>query len=301
MNVPEWRDKHVIIVSKSGNTLETLAWVEHLHAYEPLWRKSSQVTVIASPGEGPLQRWAARENIPCLWIPSSVGGRFSVLTAVGMFPAALMGLKAEEFRAGARWALDNPRFATTLSAQILESWKRGEWITQMWTYSESIRLFGDWWVQLWGESLGKSKTRLGAVAPRVSTPVACTGPRDQHSLVQQLMEGARDKFVIINRVNSVELPVQPFGGSVFEGMPFSGRSVSLGQIIGAQASAFEKSVEEVGIKTSVIRWESVTEYSLGAQFMMWQMCIAILGEHLGVDAFNQPGVELGKRYAAKLL
>lgn len=301
MKGDEWRDKHVIIVSKSGNTLETLSWIEHLNMSEPGWMKTSQVTVIASPGEGPLQRWAAKENIPCLWIPAVVGGRFSVLTAVGMFPAALMGLNIGEFRTGAKWALENPRFATSLSAQVLESWKRGEWITQMWTYSESLRLFGEWWVQLWGESLGKLKTRLGAEAPRVSTPMACTGPRDQHSLVQQLMEGARDKFVIINRVKSVELPADPFGGRVFEGMPFSGRSVSLGQIIGAQASAFEQSLKEVGISNSVIRVDEVSERSLGALFMMWQMCIAILGEHLAIDAFNQPGVELGKKYAAKLL
>lgn len=296
-----WRDKHVIIVSKSGNTLETLSWVEHLNSLEPGWMKSSQVTVIASPGEGPLQRWAARENIPCLWIPAAVGGRFSVLTAVGMFPAAVMGLKIEEFRAGARWALDNPRFATTLSAQMIQSWNRGEWITQMWTYSESLRFFGEWWQQLWGESLGKRATRLGAEAPRVSTPMACTGPRDQHSLVQQLMEGARDKFVVINRVRAVEQFAAPFAGSVFSGMPFSGSSVSLGQILGAEAEAFEKSLAETGISFTGLQLDEVNERSLGAVFMIWQMCIAILGEYLNINAFDQPGVELGKRFAAKLL
>ncbi|MGZ3723488.1 MAG: hypothetical protein ACXVA9_11185, partial [Bdellovibrionales bacterium] len=79
---PEWSDRHIIIVSKSGNTLETLAWVERLNAVEPSWLKNSQITVIASPGEGPLQTWAKREGHACLWIPTNVGGRFSVLTAV---------------------------------------------------------------------------------------------------------------------------------------------------------------------------------------------------------------------------
>ncbi len=70
LSEPEWRDKHVVIVSKSGNTLETLSWVERLNAHEPNWMKSSQVTVVASPGNGALQKWAALEKVETLWIPT---------------------------------------------------------------------------------------------------------------------------------------------------------------------------------------------------------------------------------------
>src|SRR6185312_1624013 len=108
------------------------------------------------------------------------------------------------FRSGAAWAIENTSLATQLSAAILQSWDRGEWITQLWSYSESFRIFGEWWQQLWGESLGKKLNRSGKAAPRASTPMACAGPRDQHSLVQQLMEGARDKYVLISRVGAVE-------------------------------------------------------------------------------------------------
>lgn len=298
---PEWKDKHVVIVSKSGNTLETLSWVERLSANEPGWLKSSQCTVIASPGEGALQKWAAKEKLPMLWIPKNVGGRFSVLTAAGMFPAGLMGFKLPEFRAGAAWALKNTEMATQLSAEILASWERGEWITQMWTYSESMRVFGEWWQQLWGESLGKKLGRSGAAAPRASTPMACRGPRDQHSLVQQLIESVKDKYIFIARVRAVENSSDTFKATLFPEMPFYERNVSLGRVLSAEAEAFEKSLIESKISNSTMSIDSLNERTLGALFMMWQMVIAQLGEYMDVDAYDQPGVELGKVYATKIL
>lgn len=298
---PDWLDNHMVIVSKSGNTLETLSWVERLASQEPGWLNTKNCTVIASPGEGPLQKWAERENIPCLWIPSNVGGRFSVLTAVGMFPAGLMGLSLHEFREGAKWALERPALATELSAEVLTSWKSEAWITQMWTYSESLKFFGEWWQQLWGESLGKKLTRDGKTAPRASTPMSCRGPRDQHSLVQQLMEGANDKYVFVNRVSAVEEADEDFKPRMFPEMPFHDKDVSLGRIMGAEASAFEKSLDESRIGYSTMQIEGLSERTLGALFMLWQMTIAQLGEHMGIDAFNQPGVELGKRLAQGIL
>lgn len=298
---PDWRDKHVVIVSKSGNTLETLSWIERLSAHEPGWLKNSQVTVIASPGEGALQKWAAAENIPCLWIPANVGGRFSVLTAAGMWPAVLMGLKLNEFREGAAWALRRTDLMTALTAEILKSWEREEWITQMWTYSESLKTFGEWWQQLWGESLAKKSDRNGKSSLRVSTPMSCRGPRDQHSLVQQLLEGARDKYVLINRVRSVENSPEVFRPSLFTGSAFHGRQVSLGKVLSAEAQAFERSLNDVGIHNATTSLESLSERSLGALFMLWQMVVAQLGEYLNINAFDQPGVESGKKYANQIL
>lgn len=298
---PEWRDKHVVIVSKSGNTLETLSWVERLSAHEPNWLKNSQVTVVASPGEGAVQKWAAQEGIPCLWIPQNVGGRFSVLTAAGMLPAGLMGLKLNEFREGAAWALRHTDLMNALSSEILKSWERQEWITQMWTYSESLRMFGDWWQQLWGESLGKKLDRGGQPSLRASTPMACRGPRDQHSLVQQLLEGSRDKYVFINRVRQVENSGEVFRPSLFADMPFHGRQVALGKVLSAEAQAFERSLADAGIAYATLSIESLNERTVGAMFMLWQMVIAQLGEYMNVNAFDQPGVESGKKYANQIL
>ena len=298
---PDWLDNHVVIVSKSGNTLETLAWVERLAAHEPSWLNSKHCTVIASPGEGPLQKWAARENIPCLWIPKNVGGRFSVLTAVSMFPAGLMGLSPHEFREGANWALERPQLATAISLQVLQAWSQQQWVTQMWTYSEGLRLFGEWWQQLWSESLGKRLDRQGQPAPRASTPMSCRGPRDQHSMVQQLIEGHGDKHVFVNRVSDVEGADGEFKPRLFPEMPFFNKEISLGKIMGIEADAFERSLDEAKVPFATLILRGINERSLGALFMLWQMTIAQLGEHLKIDAFNQPGVELGKRHAAQLL
>jgi glucose-6-phosphate isomerase len=218
-----------------------------------------------------------------------------------MLPAALLGLDLDGFRQGAGWALQNPALASQLSAGILRSWERGEWITQLWSYSEGLRVFGEWWQQLWGESLGKKLNRMGGEATRASTPMACSGPRDQHSLVQQLMEGARDKYVLIARVKSEEQDADSFTPALFPTMPFAGKPCSFGKVLSAEARAFEKSLAESGLHYSVMQIETLNEKTIGALFMLWQMVIAQLGEHMQIDAFNQPGVESGKKHAFALL
>lgn len=297
----DWRDRHVVIVSKSGGTLETLAWIEKLSSVDKSWIKPDRCTVIASPGEGALQNWAKRYDLPCLWLPNDVGGRFSVLSPVGMFPAGLMGLGRLEFREGARWALGRADLVAGLAAAVIRSWNRQEWVTQLWTYSEALRVFGQWWMQLWSESLAKKIALDGKAAPRVSTPVSCLGPRDQHSLLQQLMEGFPDKQVILTRVREVEGAGETFVAKEFPEMAFHNKSISLGGILGAEAQAFEQAMTDAKIPYCVVELNSLNEQTLGATFMMWQMTIALLGEYLNIDAFNQPGVELGKRHTEKIL
>jgi glucose-6-phosphate isomerase len=300
-NSGDWRDRHIVIISKSGGTLETLAWVERLAQADKTWIKSDKVTVIASPGTGALQKWAAKESIPILEIPEDVGGRFSVLSPVGMFPAGLLGLSRFEFREGARWSLNNVDLAAQLAAVILDGWKKDYWVTQLWTYSEALKTFGQWWQQLWSESLAKKIDRAGKPASRVSTPLSCIGPRDQHSLLQQLMEGYRDKQVLLTRVKSVEAAGENFRAQIFPEMPFYGKNISLGGVLGAEAQAFEQALIEAKVPHSCLELQTLNEQTLGALFMTWQMVIALLGEYLDIDAFNQPGVELGKRHAEKIL
>lgn len=292
---------HFLFVSKSGNTLETLSWIEWLNHKFPAFLTAEHCTVIASPYQGPLQTWAAEKNIPVLQIPHKVGGRFSVLTPVGMFPAALMGLDVSEFRKGAQEALERPEFATNISAFVIESWKREAWITQLWTYSAPLATFGAWWQQLWGESLGKKLNRSGAPAPRASTPMTCSGPRDQHSLMQQLCEGAADKAVISVRVRLVENDHNKFTPQLFAKMPGYGRPLSLGEVLASEAEAFSRNMEENKIPCLTLSLNDLSERSLGSFFMLWQMVTAQLGEYLDINTFDQPGVERGKILAAQIL
>ncbi len=297
----DWRDRHIVIVSKSGNTLETLTWVEKLAYIDQSWIKPEQCTVIASPGEGELQSWAKTAGLPCLWIPADLGGRFSVLSAVGMFPAGLMGLSRFEFREGARWALTRLDLAAQLAAVTVRSWERGEMVTHHWTYSEALRSFGQWWQQLWAESLAKKVTRSGGPAPAVSTPLPCLGPRDQHSLLQLVIEGQTPKHVFLTRVREVESQGESFEGRLFAQMPFYQKAISLGSVLGAEAQAFERALLDNRIPVTAIELDGLNERTFGALFMLWQMTIALLGEHLNINAYNQPGVEFGKKHADKIL
>ncbi len=293
--------EHLVLISKSGETLETLAWIERLHSEFPQLFFPSSCTVVASPGQGMLQEWAKTHSIPTLWIPSAVGGRFSVLTAVGLLPAALLGLDLSALRQGARWAGDRPELAAQLAHAAVLSWQRGETITQAWAFAAGLKPFGEWWQQLWSESLGKPLDPARVPVKSASSPMACTGPRDQHSLVQQLLEGIRDKFVYVLRVRELEQDSARFTGRLFSRLPFYGQSISLGQILGAQASAFEKSLAEVKIPYQTLFIDKLDEAHMGALIVLWEMQVALLGEYLHINAFDQPGVELGKRYAKELL
>lgn len=290
---------HFLIVSKSGSTLETIVWIEKLATEGFLTARNS--TFITSPGAGPMHQWAERENVARLGIPADVGGRYSVLSAAGMLPAAVLGLEPERFRVGAAWALAHPQIAATMAEAAWESWARGEWITQLWSFSVGLHAFGEWWQQLWAESLAKKATRSGVAAARVSSPMGCTGPRDQHSVLQQLIEGARDKFVFVTRVAGHEAESERFQASAIAGSLIAGREISLGKILSIEAQAFERSLKDSNIQCLSLMATDLSESSLAALFMTWQMTVAMLGERMGIDPFNQPGVELGKKHASQLL
>lgn len=301
--IHDWSRTHFVLVSKSGGTLETIALMEHLNLRltEKKLQLSALATVIAGDEPGPIQQWARDRDVPTLPFPTDVGGRFSVLSPAGLFPACLMGVSLEELRQGGLWALEQRRLVTSLSAAFLQSFDRQEWITQMWIYSERLKSLGPWWQQLWSESLAKKIDRQGRSAPRVSTPITCVGPQDQHSLLQQLIEGARDKFIVIVRSLHVEAQGQRLAQATVDSFtrPLSG--LTLGQILAAEGEALESSLHEAGVACVSIRLGEPSARTLGGLFMLWELIIGTMGETLDLDAFNQPGVELGKKHAIQNL
>lgn len=294
---------HWVIVSKSGNTIETLTMAEFIdqHLREKGFRKLSAVsTVVSEIDDNPLMRWARKEGVPALEIPKDVGGRFSVLSPVGLLPAAFYGLELPQLREGAAWALQQDELVSRLVAQTLMSFSREEWITQFWAYSDSLKDFGLWTQQLWAESLGKARSRAGDRAPRASTPMAATGSSDQHSILQQVMEGARDKFLWFTRVTASEN-----GGAKLERNLFDCQALmhgkSMGQLFGAMASATRDALEKEGVQSLTLTTEQLNERSVGALFMILELVVGALGEAMDINAFDQPGVEAGKKLARGIL
>ena len=302
-NRPDLQDLHWVIVSKSGNTIETLTMAEciDLHLRSGGFKKLSAVsTVISETGDNPLMRWARKENVPSLEIPKDVGGRYSVLTPVGLLPGAFYGLDMNGIRQGAAWALQQEELVTRLAAQALMSFERKEMITLFWAYAAGLKDFGAWTQQLWAESLGKSKNRKGLPAPHASTPLPCIGSSDQHSILQQVIEGQKDKFIWFTRVDQSEKDSNPIEKTLFDCQAIM-HGKTMGQLFAAEAEATASALEKQGVQSLTLRTERLDEKSIGALFMTLELVVGTIGEALDINAFDQPGVELGKVLAREIL
>jgi len=296
-----------IFISKSGTTIETLAtleWVDAFYAQKGL-RLCDFCAVVTEPVENSLGRWADQRKVPRLTVPKDVGGRFSVLSPVGMLPAYLMGLSPASFLKGAEQCLQSTEFLVSLMAQFVASFSRHEWITLFWQYSSEMKSFGGWIQQLWCESLAKKMDRRGQAAPRVSTGIWAVGASDQHSILQQVMEGYKDKFVVFMRYQDVEELPSEQSGNILKSSQFPETATlvgkTLGQLLAAEAQATCEGLQQEGVSTLNIHVSRMNEETLGFLFMTFQLVVAGLGEYLDINAFDQPGVETGKKLAKKIL
>lgn len=290
------------LISKSGNTIETLTQGDYVNqfykAQQLKW--TDHCIVITEPKKSPLADFADAHKIPRLEVPLDVGGRFSVLTPVGMLPAAFMGLNVQEIRKGAEIALQSSELVAELAAQSEQSFARNEWITVFWSYSDSLKEFGFWIQQLWAESLAKAEDRKGKAALRASTPLPCVGPTDQHSILQQIADGAKDKFVVFMRHEASES-----SGAVINETLFSCGDLmlhkKLGDLLKAEAIATQMGLTQKKVSNLTLTVPAITERELGFLFMYFELVVATIGERLDINTFNQPGVELGKIIAKDIL
>lgn len=291
-----------LFISKSGRTIETLATLEFVQQFYQQNSVSleSHCLVITEEKNSDLYNWAQNKKTTVFPIPLSVGGRFSVLSSVGLVPAILMGLNLKEIRNGALKAYNERQSLVTLTEQVLSSFSRKEWVTLLWSYSSRLKSFGSWWQQLWAESLAKKITRKNQTAERVSTPVPLVGATDQHSVLQQVMDGEHDKFVLFLRVGSAE------GGQMTLKNPQTSetqslRSKTLGELLKAEAQATQNALEQIGVSNLSLQVSDLNEQNIGFLLMFFQLLVMSLGEALDINTFDQPGVELGKVMAKKLL
>jgi len=295
------------VISKSGQTAETMA--QFLIARDRLLRKvgagryHEHIVVTTDPEQGTLRALADDEGFVSLPVPPGVGGRFSVLSAVGLLPIAAAGLDIERLCAGARridvhTSIDDPwRNPAALHAMLLYVVlrERGAGIHVLMPYCDGLRRLAEWYAQLWAESLGKRRSLDGNVVETGQTPVAALGATDQHSQVQLYVEGPRDKVVTFVRVldHGEDLPI-PSSYDDIEGLAYlSGHG--LGELLDIEQRATELALAQAGRLTSVIEVPRVDEDSLGQLFFLLEMQTLVMAGLLGVDALDQPGVEAGKR------
>ncbi|MFO1518871.1 MAG: glucose-6-phosphate isomerase [bacterium] len=299
------------VISKSGETLETLAQFfvlkEMLRDRVGL-RWSSHVVATTDPTKGSLRQWAREENFATLEIPSGVGGRFSVLSPVGLFPAALAGIEIGELLSGARRAENrasipdlwvNPAYMLG-ALQYLMCRKKKNVLVIM-PYSERLFPLSDWYVQLWAESIGKRFSLKGEVVETGSTPLSAGGPQDQHSQLQLFMEGPRDKFLLFLILERFERSLLISGSAIpSENFNFL-KGKDLSDVLLAEAAATEAALQQDRRPSSKLLLPHLNAYSLGQVLFLMEAATAFAGELFEVNPFDQPGVELGKKLANGLL
>lgn len=297
----------VNVISKSGGTPETLAqylvvrgWLDQALGPDAAVRHLAFTT---DPSKGPLRELAAREGIAALEVPPDVGGRFSVLTAVGLLPAALVGIDIEGLIRGANRALEHAARPDLLNnpaalyAGLL--WAADAWlgakIHVLMPYSDRLRDFAPWFVQLWAESLGKRVDRRGQPICGGPTPLGAVGASDQHSQVQLFMEGPFDKVVSFVRVEApgedLRIPHRP---DLPEEMAYL-QGHSLGELLLAEQEATSAALARMGRMNATLVVPRLDAEVLGELIMFMQVATGFAGVWYGVNPFDQPGVELGKR------
>ncbi|MBX7230549.1 MAG: hypothetical protein K1X29_00550 [Bdellovibrionales bacterium] len=292
---------HWIWISKSGSTLETLThWslVNKLFCAANL-SLAAQSTIVAEKRSAPLQQWAEQNSVLHLEIPSDVSGRFSVLTAVGFLPAFLAGVSQNSFENLDKLA-QFPQPVVDLISALLYSWQQNCWSTILWAYPESLRLYAQWWQQLWAESLTKKITLLQQPAPSVSFPSVCNGVQDQHSLLQNFLEGPRDKFILFLRDGSVKRKGLTIDTTIHAEFDYL-KNKTNGIIFDAEIEGTLKALRQNKVPVCQWVWPEVTPSQMTVGFLFMEWVVSAIANYLNIDAFNQPGVEQGKVFTKNLL
>jgi glucose-6-phosphate isomerase len=291
-----------IVTSKSGGTAETMA--QYLVVRDRLdagGRPAREHLVfVTDPEQGALRRIAGAEKITALAVPPNVGGRFSVLSPVGLLPAALTGIDVAALLRGAKqlrdrcdadWA-QNPAGAFAL-LQWLADTHCGRHGHVFMPYADALREWAAWFVQLWAESLGKRRNDGTHVGP---TPIAALGATDQHSQVQLFMEGPNDKTVTFLTVaeDGHDLTIPARHADIPDLAYLGGHT--LGELLSIEQKATSGALASRGRMNMTLTLDALDAAHVGALIMLLELATAYAGELYGVNAFDQPGVELGKRF-----
>lgn len=298
----------VIAISKSGGTIETV--VQYLVIRK--WLQDAlgdaatrQQWLVTDPSDGWLRDLATREQIVTLPVPPRVGGRYSVLTAVGLLPLAVVGVDIEELLRGAvanaercisEDVYQNPALEMAALYFLLDTAKNKR-VSVMMPYVNRLRLFVDWYCQLWAESLGKHRIKA---EPAGTLPVRAMGAVDQHSQLQMYLESRHDKmFTFIELAhweNDITIPLGDAGAA----FPYL-KDKTLADVIHAEFRATRQIITDTGHPNMTILVPSIDAFSFGQLIDLYQRTTVYAGHLYGINPLDQPAVEKGKKLAIQYL
>jgi glucose-6-phosphate isomerase len=296
-------DTQFVIISKSGNTIETISLFKYLNSLVEI--DKSNCTII-SEAQSSLTQFANDNSIKVFDLAENVGGRFSVFSVVGLVPLAMVGVDIDNLLNGCKRVSDS-FFAQAdyykpiiRKARFLVENKSRFNINVLFSYSSLLESFNKWYVQLWAESLGKVNINGTRQA---LTPIGLVGPVDQHSFLQMIMDGVRDKTVTFIKIDDLKddtiIPKDSF--KKFDNLSWGcAEDFTFNELLNMQADATIQSIQEQDdIPCDVISIRTVDEYNIAKIMFSYQLLVSCIGAFLQINTYDQPGVEYGKINLAK--
>jgi len=305
----DFKKTALIYISKSGSTPEPAAnFIYFYKKYREAGGYVKDIVIICDPGDNGINHIAKKIGCHILHIPSNLPGRYTVLSQVGFLPLELIGINSKDLLDGAtrmhNAILNTPPHKNAvfiLGTCLLELASRGKSIHVLFNYGNSLSEFGLWFVQLWAESLGKSKSITGTVINAGTTPLTALGATDQHSLLQLFKEGPNDKvfgFITIDNFPSDVMLTDEFPHEV-EYSYFAGHT--MGEQLKIEQISTEMSLVRAKRPCYRIVLPDISAFTLGALFYFMESLIIFVAKLWQINPFDQPGVEEGKNMTYSLM
>lgn len=301
----------VNVITKSGSTAETMSQymiVKDIMQKELGDDYRKNIVATTDKKTGILRQLADQEGYKTFVVPDDVGGRFSVFSAVGLLPFALVGIDIDEIISGIKdmdLALKNTDIWENIAAQnalihYLMDTQKGKNLSVMMPYSSRLKYISDWYVQLWAESLGKEVNINGDKVNCGPTPLKALGATDQHSQIQLYNEGPNNKIINFIRVDEFDTQVEIPKIFEYTGIGYLGGK-TINDLINAEADATKVALVDFGRPNVTISIPKINGYYVAQLLYMLEVQTAIAGELYEIDTFNQPGVEQAKNYTYALM
>ncbi|TDJ82029.1 glucose-6-phosphate isomerase [Campylobacter volucris] len=291
-----------IIASKSGTTIEVISLFKLIIAYFNLeYKNLSENFVFITDLNSKLHKLSNELNIKCFFIPQNVGGRFSVLSAIGIVPLTFCNYDTKVLLEGARACFVD--FFEKKETHILQKayhycTHKNAHINVLFSYGDAFKAFNEWYVQLIAESLGKKQgfKRIGL------TPIALIGARDQHSFLQLIMDGPKDKTITFLKIkDSQKSPSIPnISLNHLQSCDFT-NDINLHDLLNAQCDATAQALISENLSVDIIELEKLDAWHCGYLMYYYELFTSACGIMLGINTYNQPGVEVGKLILKNML